>query len=294
MAGDPELPAMIRCLQREPRSHVIDWVGVDAPPEVVPLRPVKQVRTGRWGRVLIRSHTAVKIQKVVCRGGRLQQVEWRDGPAKTKVALDAFQELIAAQLFGILDIGPTVKHVLLARHLPDWVEDPENPEHRGDRGDGCWYLIIVMQRMRGTMRDLKHMSRARAGELWSAMSAGRLVELVVGLAALNIDHGDLRLDNVMFTVKKGRRNGKKNGDVNGVKGNVKGDVKACLADWGYCKVKPNVSFEKLARDMGAQLADVLKDAGAPRALYSEVRHRTANAEKESTRMAKVMAKMGSG
>ena len=258
MVGDAPnnlaMPALIKCLQRDSRSHVVDWVGMEAPAEIVPPRPVKNVRTGRWGRVLIRSHTAVKIQKVVCRDGRLQQVEWRDGPDRTKIALDAFQELIASQLFGILDIGPTVKTVLIARHLPAWVDDAENADHK------CWYLIIVMQRMRGTMRDIKHMSRSDARELWAGMDPRRLSELVIALADLNVDHGDLRLDNVMYTV-------------------TRQGVKPCLADWGYCKVKPSVGFHKLARDMGAQLAGVLKDAGAPRHTYSEVQRLTASAHR---------------
>ena len=253
-----DLAALVKCLEREPRSHVLDWVGIAAPPEIVPPRRVKQVRTGRWGRVLIRSHTAVKIQKVVCRHGKLLQVEWRDGPERTKVALDAFQELIAAQLFGILDIGPTVKHVLLARHLPAWVEDD------GVVNDKCWYLIVVMQRMRGTMRDVKHMPSAQRAALWAGTDPARLAELVTGLADLNIDHGDLRLDNVMYTVGRS------------------GTVKPCLADWGYCKVKPAVGFRQLSKEMGDKLTGVLRDAGAPASLCSEVRRRIRGARRPAT------------
>ena len=254
VADDLSADTLINCLDRDPRSHVINWVSMHAPPTIIPAKPVKHVRTGRWGRVLIRTHTAVKIQKVVCRDGRLQQVEWRDGPVKTKIALDAFQELIATQLFGILDIGPTVKHVLLARHIPAWVDDPENKDHK------CWYLIIVMQRMRGTMRDIKHMPPARAAEVWATMDPNRLADIVVRLADLNVDHGDLRMDNVMYTIS---RDG----------------VKPCLADFGYCKVKPSVGFKKLARDMGAQLAAVLKEAGGPDRLSKKVRALTAQARR---------------
>ena len=243
-AKDAALGKLVRCLERDPRSHVVDGIGWDAPAAIVPRRPVQNVRTGRWGRVLIRSHTAVKIQKVVCRDGRLQQVEWHNGPARTRVTLDAFQELIAAQLFGILDIGPTVKHILLVRTLPEWVDEG------GDHQD-CWYLIMCMQKLHGTMRDIKHMPAAEARRLWAGMRPERLAALVSGLAELHVDHGDLRLDNVGYRVS------------------AKG-VKAVALDFAYCKVKPGVCPAKLGRDMGEQLAGVLKDAGAPRRLCSSV------------------------
>ena len=243
--ADP-LAEVMHCLQSDTRSHVIDWVGSRAP-ELVPEKPVSNVRTGRWGRVLVRTHNAVKIQKVVLRACKLQQVEWRDGPAKTKITLDAMPELIAARFFGILGLGPVVKQIALVRKVPRWVDE--------DRCDECWYLLIVMERLHGSFRDIKNMPAAEAAAIWKGMDTKRLARMVTDMAKLRVVHGDIRLDNICYK-------------------RVTGGVKPFWVDAGYSRIRPRSSPSELAREMGRELTKVVRDAGAPTKACSAVRRLT--------------------
>ena len=242
---------LLPCVENEERVWAIDeiYTGM-CPASIIPRAATspKSVKTGRWGRVILRTNVAVKIQKVFCHKGQFRHVEWRGG---TKVTLDCFQELIAARLFGELGIAPRITQVVLAKRIPAWVDKDCVVDYRGSTVscEQTWNLIFVMERLTGTLRDLTVMSPKQLAAFWNGVDITRLAKVIRTLTQHDYEHCDVRLDNVGY---KRRKNG---------------SVKIYALDFGYGKLQTDRQLEHRVK---RKFAKVLLQAHAPTAVVHQM------------------------
>lgn len=244
------------CLRNEKRRKLITGVHSGmCPTAIIPAAQGKiTMKTGRWGRVLLRTNVAVKVQKVFCHEGKFRHVEWRGG---TKVTLDIFQEVTAAKMFGRMRVAPVVSKVILAKRIPHWVDYDSKADLRGVQiaDDKVWNLIIVMERLTGTLRDALVMSADQKETFWKKVDVPRVANVVRGLVSKQYEHNDVRLDNV------------------GYKTRANGSIKLYALDFGYGKVSLDGN---LLHRIKKRFGKVLLQAGAPSTLVRQMNFVLAN------------------
>ena len=245
------MEALELCLDGEGRSWVVDDVYPGLPPaHIVPRRPLQasRVKTGRWGRVLLRTNVAVKVQKVFCSHGRLKHVEWRGG---TSVALDIFQELVAAKYFGKLGVAPAVSGIYISKELPEWVDGDSHADFQGQviKPRHVWNLIMVMDRLHGTLREVLAMTPRSSFAFWQKADLKRLGSVVRTLIDNHYEHCDVRLDNVGYKIRKN------------------GTIKFYAFDFGYGKI---LDDPRLAHRVKKKFGKVLLAANAPHPLVRQM------------------------
>ena len=219
--------------------------GVDATLEELPkklLKDLSDIKVGRYAKVVLTPHHALKIQKVFVKNGRLNTIEWRGG---TTVSLNAQQEIVSASAFGNMGVGPRVHATLLVRHLPKWMEKDNKEEFQGCALTGkCWNLVIVMQRMASSIRAVQVMPPQTQALFWRHLNVGRIVKVIKVLSGLGYDHNDIRHDNIGFVQDK------------------RSKINLYLLDYGYGKLLPNHQAQ-LQEKITNAFCDALESVGAP-------------------------------